>query len=99
MREVFAELFLSRWLFDVELLARLISQDAAAADRIHEFPLAAWQDVAGSKVKAFDFVRAAWQLAGIWSKYPELRQPRDIPSTPAPVKPKEQRPAFVEPTP
>jgi hypothetical protein len=32
-------------------------------------PLAEWRDVAGSKVKARDFVRAAGQLASIWQNY------------------------------
>jgi glycosyltransferase involved in cell wall biosynthesis len=86
MRRAFAEPFLTRWLFDVELLARLIVQnDAAIAERIHEFPLSSWQDVAGSKVKATDFGQAAWQLLRIYRQYPELRQER--PPTAKPEQP------------
>jgi hypothetical protein len=66
---------LTRWLFDVELLARTIVQNADVA-RIHEFPLAEWQDVAGSKVKAKDFLQAVWQLGRIYREYPELRKAR-----------------------
>ncbi len=74
MRPVFENPFLTRWLFDVELLARMIV--AGADDRIHEFPLSQWQDVAGSKVKAKDFFHAAWQLGRIYREYPELRKRR-----------------------
>ncbi len=80
MREAFREPFLTRWLFDVELLARLLTfaeqsptNDYAIEDRIHEYPLDDWQDVAGSKVKSTDFARAIWQLGVIWRNYPGLR--------------------------
>jgi dolichyl-phosphate beta-glucosyltransferase len=39
--------FSSRWIFDVELLARLIHREEA---RICEFPLREWDEVAGSKL-------------------------------------------------
>jgi dolichyl-phosphate beta-glucosyltransferase len=42
--EAFGEPFLSRWIFDVEILARL------RARRLIEYPLVRWVDVGGSKV-------------------------------------------------
>jgi dolichyl-phosphate beta-glucosyltransferase len=62
-RALFQEPFLTRWLFEVEILARLLqarrgSQLPPAEDIIYEFPLDEWHDVAGSKVKARDFAKA-----------------------------------------
>jgi hypothetical protein len=72
LRAILAEPFRTTWIFDVELLARLLAiipADHDPAELIHELPLAVWRDVAGSKVKARDFVRAAGQLATIWRTY------------------------------
>jgi dolichyl-phosphate beta-glucosyltransferase len=73
-REVFAEPFATRWVFDVEIIARMIrahrrgeGPDPAAA--IREVPLRAWRDVAGSKVRALDFVRSMVELLRIRSLY------------------------------
>lgn len=80
VRAAFAEPFATRWIFDVELLARLltamIQDDLNPEALIYELPLTAWRDVAGSKLKAGDFARAALQLGGIYRRYPALRQPR-----------------------
>lgn len=66
--------FLSRWIFDVELIARrleaLSGPERAAADTfIIEYPLRAWADVAGSKVTARDAARAAGELLRIAARY------------------------------
>ena len=58
--------FLSRWLFDVELLARL--RDARGAMR--EVPLPVWEDPGGSSVRARDFLRSPIELWRIWRRYP-----------------------------
>lgn len=58
--------FLSRWLFDVELLARL--RDAGAAMR--EVPLPVWEDPGGSTVRGRDFLRAPLELWRIRRRYP-----------------------------
>ena len=65
------EPFASRWFFDVELIGRFLnlrreSGERTPEARIVELPLQTWIDVAGSKLGAIDFVRAAWELAGIW---------------------------------
>ncbi len=70
---LFADPFTSGWIFDVELLARFRDAVPGAADRIYELPLDSWNDVAGSKVKAADFVRSAAHLAALWKKYPRSR--------------------------
>lgn len=69
---LFAERFHTRWVFDFEILARYIRQLGSAdlaATRIYEFPLDAWEDVAGSKVKPTDFIKAFRDVARIYWKY------------------------------
>lgn len=79
-RSLFAQPFLSRWIFDVELLARLIVAEelnprvlVAGANRedqgVYEVALDSWKDVEGSKVKGGDFVKAAFELARIHWRY------------------------------
>lgn len=74
IREILAEPFLTKWLFDVELMARYLAAETVdmqggEESPIHELPLPRWRDVPGSKVKLFDFVRAIWQLAVIHRSY------------------------------
>ena len=59
------EPFVSRWAFDVELLARLFEGAPAGADVIHELPLRTWVHVAGSKLKASGMLKASLDLARI----------------------------------
>ena len=74
MRALFKIPFLTRWLFDVEILARLLharrgTRLPQVEDILYEFPLHAWHDVAGSKVRPWDFVRAFFELAMIYWNY------------------------------
>jgi dolichyl-phosphate beta-glucosyltransferase len=71
MRELFAKPFLSRWIFDVEIIARLVRQRGrdAAARAIYELPIMRWHDVKGSKVKSTDFGRALLDLWKIHRAY------------------------------
>lgn len=57
--------FDSTWLFDVELIQRMIKVGKLKVDDFFEEPLLAWTDVGGSKVKAKAFVVALWDLAKI----------------------------------
>jgi glycosyltransferase involved in cell wall biosynthesis len=69
---VFAKPFLSRWIFDIEIIARYISAMKSpneAARHIYEFPLKSWVDVKGSKLGPHDFARAAYDLFRIGLKY------------------------------
>jgi dolichyl-phosphate beta-glucosyltransferase len=71
-RELIADPFLSRWVFDVELIARYIRQLGSAqlaAQGIYEFPLDVWQDVGGSKIRPFDFLAALRDIVLIYRKY------------------------------
>lgn len=68
--EVIAQPFLSRWIFDVEMIARFDAVRArdgggSAAHAIHEYPLARWVDVGKSKIKARHFVQAFFDLMRI----------------------------------
>ena len=71
--KVFERPFVSRWIFDIEILARLAALDPAGADGVEhavvEYPLDRWVDVRGSKLGPVDFMRAAVELAMIRRTY------------------------------
>lgn len=73
VRALFEEPFATRWLFDVEILARFIlslrGDRDAAKDAIYECPLTEWMDVAGSSLTPADYGRAAVDLLRIWRRY------------------------------
>ncbi len=72
LHTVLTKPFRSRWIFDVEMLARFIHQKsggaAAMKTEIYEYPLPIWTDVAGSKVSPGDFVRSFSELVQIWRR-------------------------------
>jgi glycosyltransferase involved in cell wall biosynthesis len=72
-RQVFAEPFLSKWVFDVEIIARylrLYNRDTKRMETvIYEYPLETWIDIAGSKVRPTDFLIAFWDVMRIRRKY------------------------------
>lgn len=71
-RELTAQVFKSRWIFDVELIQRFIrltGNRTAAAARMYEYPLDSWEDVGGSKVKPLDFFIAFRDLLRIYWTY------------------------------
>ncbi len=71
--EILAEPFLSKWIFDVEIIARYIQRcggdPARLETAIYEYPLERWEDVAGSKVRSKDFLIAFADVLRIRSKY------------------------------
>lgn len=70
MRALFMEPFITRWLFDVEILARFGGmRGRRIEDGVYELPLTEWRDVAGSKVALRDFATALVDLVSIYSKY------------------------------
>jgi dolichyl-phosphate beta-glucosyltransferase len=64
---LFQKPFRSRWVFDVEILARYIAAvgRSGAESSIHELPLEEWNDVPGSKLRMRHWVLASWDLARI----------------------------------
>ena len=71
VKAIFDEQFITRWLFDVELLARYKQHYGIeqATQKIYEFPLFQWQDIDGSQLKSRDFFKAPMELMKIRSKY------------------------------
>lgn len=71
VESIFTEQFITRWLFDVELLARYKQKYGAeqAMHKIYEFPLFQWEDVDGSQLKSRDFFKAPIELMKIRKRY------------------------------
>jgi glycosyltransferase involved in cell wall biosynthesis len=87
----FSEPFCTRWIFDVEVLARISQATQAGGpaltECVYEYPLDDWTEVAGSKLKATDFLKAPAELAAIYWRYlgpfrsaaaPVLEMPRVV---------------------
>ncbi len=78
---LFEQPFCSRWIFDVEVLARFLhklraDKQGLVDDLIHEIPLVRWEDVPGSKVRPLDALRAIyelWMIHRIWRRKRALR--------------------------
>ena len=72
LHSVLTQPFRSRWIFDVEMLARYIAQCKGGAamvnSEIYEYPLPTWTDVAGSKLSPKDFFRSFTELVQIWQR-------------------------------
>ncbi len=74
LRAAFSEPFASRWIFDVEILARLKNGYRAAglgdvSAVVYELPLDRWEEVPGSKLKSGDFLKAIVELSTIYWRY------------------------------
>ena len=71
---ILAQPFSSRWIFDVEILARLdvllrSLGDSTAEQTLYEFPLDEWYEIAGSRLRMTDFLRATVELADLCWRY------------------------------
>lgn len=63
-QKAFAEPFISRWIFDVEIMLRLQNEN------LIEYPLKYWEDIPGSKVKIFkELLRIYRDVMKIKAKY------------------------------
>ncbi len=77
VRSCFRGRFVTRWLFDVEILVRYLNavkqqphrDGIAGALRIYEVSLQRWEDIGGSKVRSRDFVKALSDFARIVMRY------------------------------
>ena len=67
LAELFSAPFLSRWIFDVELVDRLARTRARSGrgvvGALYEYPVEVWCDVPGSKVGIRGYLRSALDLA------------------------------------
>ena len=72
-RALFAEPFLGRWTFDIEIIARLTRRCAGDGRRpsevMYELPLNQWRDIDGSKVRPLDLLTALIELNRIRRRY------------------------------
>jgi glycosyltransferase involved in cell wall biosynthesis len=68
---VFDEPFTTRWLFDVEILARLRNQVGVEGvlQMVREVPLGRWSDVPGSKVRVAHMLRVPYEFVRIGRRY------------------------------
>jgi glycosyltransferase involved in cell wall biosynthesis len=62
---IFSKPFLSKWLFDVELLKRL-QKIYNLKDVVKEIPLEKWEEIGNSKIKATDFFKIPFELLKIY---------------------------------
>ena len=67
-KQIFEQPFVSRWLFDVELLKRL-QKIHNLKEVVKEIPLENWEEIGNSKIKISDFLRIPFQLFQIYRKY------------------------------
>jgi dolichyl-phosphate beta-glucosyltransferase len=66
----FGEPFLTRWLFDLEMLVRARNTlGRAAIDATREVPLTRWEEVSGSKLGARDMIHVPLELLRIRRHY------------------------------
>jgi len=69
--DIFYEQFISPWLFDVELFARLLNVYGMerTIQMSYEHPVSKWVDIDGSKVKPIYFLKAPFELLKIVRHY------------------------------
>ena len=69
--DIFYEQFISPWLFDVELFARLLNVYGIerTIQMSYEHPVCKWVDIDGSKVKPIYFLKAPFELLKIVRHY------------------------------
>jgi glycosyltransferase involved in cell wall biosynthesis len=63
--QIFAKPFISKWLFDVELLKRL-QKNHNLKEVVKEIPLEKWEEIGSSKIKRTDFFKIPFELFQIY---------------------------------
>ena len=71
---LFATPFRSRWIFDVEILQRYLLLPVRDGGpprraRIYEVVLPCWREVAGSKLRPWDFLWSFVEVFGVWRRW------------------------------
>ncbi|GAB4186296.1 MAG: hypothetical protein OHK0057_27940 [Thermoflexibacter sp.] len=71
VQEIFKESFISPWLFDVEIVFRIMKMKDLEnpASLIYELPLNQWEEKGASKIKLIDLIRIPIELWRIGRKY------------------------------
>ena len=64
-KQIFEQPFVSKWLFDVELLKRL-QKNHDLSEVVKEIPLEKWEEIGNSKIKFSDFLILPFQLLQIY---------------------------------
>ena len=72
--ELFQEPFITRWFFDVEIIARLIEGNKKkklrqVEDIAYEIPISHWHEVDGTKIRYYDFITTVLNLFRIYRRY------------------------------
>jgi glycosyltransferase involved in cell wall biosynthesis len=63
--QIFAKPFISKWLFDVELLKRL-QKNHNLNEGVKEIPLEKWEEIGNSKIRFIDFIKLPFELFQIY---------------------------------
>jgi glycosyltransferase involved in cell wall biosynthesis len=71
VESVFNQSFQSKWLFDIEIIARLINifGNASARKLIIEVPLHTWIEMGNSRISTFYLLKAPWEMYMIRRRY------------------------------
>jgi dolichyl-phosphate beta-glucosyltransferase len=64
-KPIFSKPFISKWLFDVELLKRL-QKSHNLKEVVKEIPLEKWEEIGNSKIKVTDFFKLPFELFQIY---------------------------------
>lgn len=64
-KQIFEKPFISKWLFDVELLKRL-QKSHNLKEVVKEIPLEKWEEIGNSKIKVTDFFQLPFELFQIY---------------------------------
>jgi glycosyltransferase involved in cell wall biosynthesis len=68
LKEILADQFQTKWLFDVELILRLKKKlgSSSISKKVHEFPLEQWLEVGDSKITTTELVRIPLELFKVY---------------------------------
>lgn len=66
---VFEKPFLTRWLFDVEMLLRFKAISGDLSKNVSEFPLSVWKEKGQTKIRFTEFISFPFQLLKIYFSY------------------------------
>ena len=71
LADCFKKPFITKWLFDIEIIARMQQRykKSDLINNIYELPLNSWHDVSGSKLRLKHIVWVPFQLILIYCKY------------------------------